>query len=190
MLRSVGAFWISDLPKSLITGLLCLALLVPSAIAQAKDTSIEYAVKATYLYKFTPFIQWPSSAFPSPSSPFYVCVLGADPFGPALDQAVNGQRVDDHPVAVRRIQHIDAADGCHILYVANLRKSPASETLRRLRGTPVLTVTEQGQDGGIIQFVVKDGRVRFDIDAAAAAVNQVAISSKLLGLARSVKSGE
>src|ERR1700756_4784994 len=50
-----------------------------------RSDTLEYAVKAAYLYKFTPFVEWPASAFAGPGSPFNVCVLGDDPFGPALD---------------------------------------------------------------------------------------------------------
>jgi len=49
----------------------------------------------------------------------------------------------------------------------------------------VLTVTDGGRGGdvGIIQFVMEDGHVRFDIDEAAARASGLSISSKLLSLA-------
>jgi len=57
--------------------------------------------------------------------------------------------------------------------------------LKAVDGRPVLTVSElgHGDPGGVIQFVLRDGRVRFDIDPAAATANGVTISSKLLDLA-------
>jgi hypothetical protein len=53
----------------------------------------------------------------------------------------------------------------------------------------VLTVTDSGAGGGagIIDFVVRDNRVRFDINDEAAAQNGLVISSKLLNLALNVK---
>ena len=36
--------------------------------AAAQDRTLEYSVKATYLYKFIPFIAWPVNAFASPAS--------------------------------------------------------------------------------------------------------------------------
>jgi hypothetical protein len=168
--------------------LLALAgLAVPSA---AGAMPIEYAVKATYLCKFAPFIEWPATAFTSRTSPFNLCILGDDPFGRTLDQAVRGQRVGDHPMIVRRLERMDGAETCHILYAGGSAKLPAAEAVRRMRGAPVLTVTDQsrGGSGGIIQFVLKDGRVRFEIDAAAATASQIVISSKLLSLALSVRS--
>ncbi len=149
-------------------------------------------MKAAYLYKFAPFVIWPASAFPTPSSPFYVCVQGDDPFDGALDQAVSGQRVEGHPAVVRRLKSIDGMTGCHILYLGGSRKQSAADAMRSVRGEPILTVTDQGQGvaGSVIKFVVKDSRVRFEIDVEAASANRVSISSKLLSLALAVRSGD
>jgi hypothetical protein len=176
-------------PRALVTVLIAIAaMLAPQGMAYAEGGSIEYAVKAAYLYKFAPFVQWPSSVFASASSPFQLCILGQDPFGASLERAVSGQRVDEHPVAVRRLEHVDAASGCHMLYLGTSRVQTTAEALRALRGSPTLTVADNGRDtGAIIKFIVKDNRVRFDIDVAAATANHMTISSKLLGLATSEK---
>lgn len=147
--------------------------------------SLEWAVKASFLYKFAPFVEWPASAFPAPSSPFNICVFGADPFGDLLDQAARGQTVAGHPVAVRRIESVQGRIDCQIVFVSRSRQPSPAEALRALRGLPILTVTDarQGIDGGIIHFVVRDGRVRFTIDNGLARAGGLVLSSKLLALA-------
>ncbi len=170
----------------------CLGLMLACATgAQATTPTLEASVKATYLYKFAPFVEWPAAAFASPTSPFVLCIVGDDPFGAALDQAVSGQRVGDHPAVVRRLSRVEAGSGCHILYLSGSRTQSIPDAIRGVRGDPVLTVTDRGaaSSGAVIQFVVKDNRVRFDIDTAAASANRVAISSKLLSLALSSKAG-
>ena len=159
--------------------------------APAQESNLETAVKANYLYKFAPFVDWPVGAWPGPGAPLSVCVLGEDPFGPVLDQAVRGQSLGGRPIAVRRLQGVQAAGGCQILFVGRLKGQGVSEALRAVAGQPVLTVTDQsrGVSGGMIQFVMRDGRVRFDIDADAAQAAHLTISSKLLGLAVSVRRG-
>lgn len=153
--------------------------------------SLEWAVKATYLYKFIPFIDWPASAFASPASPIGVCVAGDDPFGGVLDQAVSGQRIGEHPLAVKHLQRVDRQSGCHVLYVwRGTDAQSLADMLDAVHGTPVLTVTDSVRDAqakGIVNFVVEDNRVRFEIDNQAAAENGLAISSKLLSLAVYVK---
>lgn len=166
------------------------ALLAPLA-ARAQGPSLEYAVKAAYLYKFGPFVEWPPQAFASAASPFNVCVLGQDPFGAALDDAVRGQTVGGRPIAVRRMQTVSKAPPCQVLYLGRSRQQTASEILELLRGVPVLTVTDEraGSAGGVVHFVLRQGRVRFGVDARRAQANGLAISSKLLALAIPIDRG-
>lgn len=164
----------------------CAALL--SAVASAQ-TEVEQAVKAAYLYRLGFYVQWPSSAFSAPSSPVTVCISGDDPFGDVLDKAVSGQRINDRPVAVRRVKALGRDSGCHILYLGAADAQRVAQTLDAARGTPVLTVTDGARAPavGVVNFVLRDDRVRFEIDDEAAAQNQLALSSKLLKLAVRVK---
>ncbi len=169
------------IPRSLLAG--CLALLALRG-AVAADNPVEYGVKGAYLYKFLPFVQWPSGAFAAPNAPVTICILGHDPFGSAFDAAVAGQHVDSHPMIVRRI---DAPDpSCQAVFIANTPDEAA--LLQAYQGKPVLTVTDSGAPAyGIISFGIENNHVSFDIDDAAAARSGLAISSKLLSLARAVK---
>ncbi len=153
--------------------------------AKAQGPGLEYAVKANYLYKLGPFVVWPTGAFAGPDAPFNVCVVGSDPFGKALDDAVRGQTVGGHPVAVRRLQQVTKETDCHVLYLGRAGAQRPAEVLRLLRDAPVLTVTDQqqGVEGGIVHFVLQSGRVRFAIDPQAAQASGLVFSSKLLGLA-------
>jgi hypothetical protein len=157
--------------------------------AWAQPGDMEYAVKAAYLYKLAPFVEWPSTVFATASSPLVLCVAGDDPFGDTLDEAVQGQRIGPRPLVVRRMPKVEPGAACHILYAAGSKSQSAEAAVREVEGAPVLTVTDQsrGGAGGVVQFVVRDGRVRFDIDLGAAARNRVSISSKLLSLALSVR---
>ena len=162
------------------------AALLLCAAAWAGGPQLEYAVKANYLCKFAPFVEWPASALPA-GSPFNICVVGEDPFGPALDEAVRGQAIAGHPVAVRRMATVSGAPNCQVLYIGRSRVQKPAEVLQQVRGAPILTVSDGPLDGEVVQFVLKDGRVRFAIDAAAAQANGLVISSKLLGLATEVR---
>ena len=150
------------------------------------DPSLEYAVKAAYLTKFIPFIHWPDTAFPSASSPVTICVLGDDPFGGKLEQAAVGAKAGERAVTVRRVAGPDAS--CQLIFLGLSDSAAVERAGETLRGKPVVTVTDSGQAGrGIISFVIADNHVRFDIDDTTAARGGVSISSKLLGLARTVK---
>src|SRR5437868_13044534 len=57
-----------------------IALLISSAaiVTAAESGAPEYAIKATYLYKFGPFVRWPDNAFAAAASPFNICLAGSD----------------------------------------------------------------------------------------------------------------
>jgi hypothetical protein len=155
----------------------------PSAWAQSP---LETAVKAAYLYKFGAFVEWPATAFDGPAAPVEICVAGADPFGPLLDRAVRGQKIAGHPIAVVRLDHVDRAPPCQILFVAPSPRQPVADALDKVRGAAILTVTDSGADPasrGVIDFVLKDNHVRFRIDGRTASGDGLAVSSKLLSLA-------
>ena len=161
---------------------------VPSQAARIQP--LEYAVKATYLHKFVPFVEWPASAFASATSPVEVCVVGDAPFGDLLDRSAATQRMGERAFAVRRMPLVAGSHRCHVMYVAGSAVQSVPESLAAVRGTPVLTVTDGAADAdskGIVNFVLYDGRVRFEMDERAAAENGIAISSKLLSLAVSVR---
>jgi len=173
---------------------IALALLCASceSLAQPEPTqvSLEYAVKATYLYKLAPFVSWPPRTFHAPNAPFEICVVGDDPFGDYLERAIAGHSLGAHPFAVRRIEKLEPDTDCQIAFIGHLSTQSLGDALAAVSGKPVLTVTDSdiADDGGsIMQFVIEHGRVRFDINTDAAARNHLAISSKLLNLALAVK---
>lgn len=161
------------------------AMLSPAVAAVPDANALEWAVKASYLYKFAPFVVWPPRAFTAPNEPLTICIVGEDPFGAVLDQATQGQRVNGRPLLVRRIDTAAAGSSCHILFAGRTGSQSAEEVVRAVARQPVLTVTDASRGGGagMIRFVLVDGRVRFVIDTAAAETSGIAISSKLLGLA-------
>jgi hypothetical protein len=170
--------------------LLASAMLLPASLSAGADDSIEYAVKAAYLTKFIPFIDWPDTALASQPG-FTICVVGPDPFGAALDRAVAGQKIGDKPLGVRRMAALDSAASCPILFLGGTDEAAAAGALESLKDKPVVTVTDSGLHAhGVISFVLADNHVRFDIDDQAAARSGVKISSKLLELAHAVKRRE
>lgn len=152
--------------------------------------SLEYAVKATYLYKLAPFVNWPPATFESPEQPFRICVAGDAPFDAYLQQAIAGRSLGTHPFEVHRLETLTPDSQCQIVFISRLSSQTVQQALDAVSGEPVLTVvdsTEPRADGGIVQFVIDHGRVRFVIDTGAAARNHITINSKLLNLALAVR---
>lgn len=168
---------------------LLLAVVLSLTLATVRPVAaqnIEYAVKANYLVRFAAFVDWPADAFPSPETPFWLCVLGKDPFGASLDRAADAQSAHGRSVRVRRLPAADPATGCHMVYVGQGGETP----LQRIKGqSGLLVVTDSAvsPQRGAIHFVINNGNVRFHIDAHTAAHSKIAISSRLLSLALTVR---
>jgi hypothetical protein len=145
----------------------------------------EYAVKAAFLFNFAKFVEWPPSAFADSTSPFVLCVLGPAPFGETF-AAIEGQTVQGRRLRVERHQRPDEPGTCHILFVSSALGSEVPQILRRVGSAGILTVGEQDDFtrlGGMINFVIRDNRVQFEVNPAAAERVGLKPSSRLLRLA-------
>lgn len=162
------------------------------ARAEAQEVS-EYQVKAAFLYNFTKFVQWPADVFSDEKSPIIIGLIGEDPFGSALDRAVRGKSVRGRQLTVKRLKWGENLKDCHLIFIGSSERKRAAQILKILKGASVLTVGEMehfNQQGGIINFISENQRVRFEINADAAGQARLTISSKLLSLARNVHGGQ
>lgn len=166
-----------------VHALIFLTALSAPGLAYAQNAS-ETAVKAAFLARFGAYVGWPPGA-----GPLTLCIVGRDVLGSAMDQAVAGQRIDGRPLQVRRIETITLASGCEIAYLTGSARQSVPAALSGLGSAPVLTVTDSRWSNvrGMIHFQLAASRVRFHIDDRAAAASGLSISSKLLGLALSVR---
>ena len=159
------------------------ALLPAMAGGQTTD---EYQVKAAFLFNFAKFVEWPPQAFKSPTDAMSICVLGPNPFGRSLEEAVDGKSIDGRKFAVRLVDNLGQAGGCQILFFAARQKKHTPDG--PMPG--VLTVGESdgfASGGGVIGFKLQGGRVRLEVNVDAADQRKLRISSKLLSLAQIVK---
>jgi hypothetical protein len=150
----------------------------------------EYHVKAAYLANFGRFVEWPPQPAAAEGQPFNVCVLGDDPFGPALDAALAGEAINRAPLRARRIAKPRDASNCRILYISLSEDTRLKPILADLGSTSVLTVSDIPQfakRGGMIELVLVKDKVRFEINMAAAEHAGLTLSSELLKLATAVR---
>jgi YfiR/HmsC-like len=160
----------------------------PAGRAQTSPLS-EYQLKAAFLFNLAKFIDWPSGSFASPESPFTICILGADPFGRAMDDVLQGKTVGERTVAVERSKDLAGARHCQMIFVSSSEKPRVREILDGLKGTNALVVGETegfAEAGGAVQFALEENHVRFLINTDAADRAGLKVSSKLLSLARVV----
>jgi hypothetical protein len=169
--------------------LVALLLVLLGAIPGIADEPEEYRVKGAFLYNFLKYVEWPEEHYPTDSETFVIVVYGEDPFGPSLDEALSGRSVDAHQVTVRRVAAGDSIPACHLLFTTLENEDQLRPLLVQAHSLGVLTVGEAEcflRTGGVIRFLLDDNRIRFDVNLQNADSADLAISSKLLHLARMV----
>jgi hypothetical protein len=151
----------------------------------------EYQVKATFLYQFAHFVTWPAAAFPDAHTPITIGILGDDPFGSALEDAVEGEVIDGRTFTIKRFKRAEETIDSHVLFVSKSEREHVGQILAAVQGKSILTVGETetfARQGGIINFITVDNKVRYEINLEAAKRAHLDISSKVLSLAKIVGS--
>lgn len=147
----------------------------------------EYQVKGAFIYNFLKFVEWPAGAF---TDPVVVVVLGPAPLD-QFEEALRGKAVRGHAIVVRPVDDVEALGECHVVYVAAEAQNQLRALLRKVAGKPVLTVSDlpnASQPEAVINFVPVDTRLGFQVNLDRASESGLQVSSKLLGLARTVRS--
>ena len=168
---------------------LLLAAPWPTPAAESA-TPPEYQVKAVFLSKFPSFVTWPDNVFSDAKAPIVIGILGSNPFGAGLEEAIRGVEIKGRPLTIRKIERTEEAAGCQILYIREQERERLSRILDALKNKPVFTVGETDQftrRGGILNFTLVEGRVRIEINPDEAHRAGLKIDSKLLSVATVVK---
>jgi len=163
------------------------------ATAAQAQSATEYQVKAAFLFNFAKFVDWPVDAFASADSALQICVLGQDPFGRDFEQVIVDKTVNGHRIEIAHPDGVPQARACQILFIAASETAHLRAILAGLKGASVLTVGDAPGFailGGVINFVLDDGRVRFEINVKAAELAHLKISARLLTVAKVVLSGD
>jgi len=168
---------------------LVVALVAAQLLLAQGPKPTDYDVKAVYLYNFGRFVEWPASVT-SKGDSFNVCILGQDPFGPALDARLANETIAGRSVTAKRISSPQEALNCQILFLSSAEDNRLTKVIEVLDKGAVLTVSDMpqfAQRGGMIQFVLEGKKVRFEVNLIAAQRAGLTLSSELLKVATTVR---
>jgi hypothetical protein len=184
-------------------------LLVAPCVAQGGDdnaTEREYQIKAAFLYNFIKFVDWPKEKLADSNEPIIIGIIGKDPFGnvfaPVKDKEDKGRKVlikrfkpieelkksgeKDKSLLEREIESLRK---CHLLFICSSEEKSINEIINLVKDYSVLTIGDmQGflESGGIINFIMEEEKVRFEINMTAAKRAKLKIRSQLLRLAKRI----
>jgi hypothetical protein len=168
-------------------GLCGLMLFLWGSLTMHAQTSMsEYQVKALFLLNFVKYVDWPAGE----SGPITIGILGQDNFDDNLTNAVEGKSINGRAITIKHLSSGDNMSGCAVLFISSSENSELSVILSKTGSLPILTVGESDSflgNGGIINFMLKEGKIHLAINLKAAQKANLQISSKLLSVADVVK---
>jgi len=170
-----------------LTCLLCATSLPGQTREEA--LRLEYAVKAAYLYNFVKFVDWPAARLPAADTAITVCILGVDPFGATIDPLAQ-RTAQGRRLRIERHRDTGTLGACHVIFVSASESRQLASVLAALPRDGVLTVGDSdafARKGGVIGFITESGKVRLEINRAAARAASLRIRAQLLEVARLVE---
>lgn len=174
--------WSTQSLLRLSCAFLCMFVTLPNLKGQQVS---QYDVEAAYLYNFGKFVRWPADTSASPKD-FDICIMGRDPFGATLRRLIAGDQIAGRNIQERAVSTARDATGCAIVYIAGSEQANLRKAVAALSGKGKLLVSDQPhflEEGGMIQFVFMENRVRFEVNLDTATNSHLAFSSELLKVA-------
>jgi hypothetical protein len=162
----------------------------PGARAQDDAVSLERRVKAAYIFKFAGYVEWPEGVFSQPDTPVTIAVFGDDEMAAELAQTTAGRAVDGRPVRIKKIRDVEAIADAHMLFVGRAEFARLPQFAKHVRAKPVLILTDAPgalNQGSMINFLLIQQRVKFEISLEEAERRGLKLSSRLLAVAHNVR---
>lgn len=154
----------------------------PAVLGQPSPLT-ENQIIAQLIYKFSKATKSPRSDRLNQESPYVIGIWGPDIFNGYLDQVVEGKHVNGSPIRIARVDSVTEAENCQILFISPAADKDPRALLKSLEGSQVITMGkgEQFADlGGVFGFLLKEGKVRYEINETAAHRERIVIHSYVL----------
>lgn len=164
-----------------------LSLPVIAVSSGKSNAELERQIKATYLYKFTSFVEWPAATFTNATAPFLIACIGADEIADELKSIAATNQVQNRLIEVSVYKVGETIPPTHVLFIGKKEQQNLKRILSGVQAKAILAVTETDgamEAGAIINFFVADDKVRFEVSQEQAERNGLKISSRLLNVAR------
>ncbi len=140
-------------------------------------------IQTSYIYNFTSYISWPEA---EKSGDFIIGVLGNGPIQNELNTLALTKKVITQAIVIKNFSSARDIEKCQILIITESKSSQLSEVITKLSGTPTLVITESpglASKGSGINFVMKEGKMLFELNKGRIEKNGLKINTKLTALA-------
>ncbi len=149
----------------------------------------EYEAKAAFLFNFVKFVEWPAHAFADSNAPLIIGVVGDDMSSRVIEELIDGKIAGGRRLVVRRFPSFKALTYCHMIFVRSSENDRTRQTLADANPGALTVGETEGFAGlgGMINFMIVNGKLKLEINQASAERAGLRISAKLLSLASVVR---
>ncbi|NOS92911.1 MAG: YfiR family protein [Cyclobacteriaceae bacterium] len=142
-----------------------------------------YQTHTLYVYSFAKFVQWPEE---NRVGDFEIAVLGDSPILPELDKLAQKKKIGDRTIRIVRLTSVKEFKKSHILFLPAAQSGALSDFVQKIGDQSTLIVTEQaglGTKGSDINFLVKDGKLVFELNQNSLSKHKLKAANELTRLA-------
>ena len=158
-------------------------LLFFAAMSLFPAVAQNYKMHSVFIYSFTRYVQWPDAYN---QGDFEIMVLGDSPIFDELKAMAQAKKVGDRPIKITKIKEASEIRKCNILFLSITKSAQIAEVMEKVNTQSILVVTEEpglAQKGSDINFIVKDGKLAFELNQASVNKQGLKVSIELTRLA-------
>jgi hypothetical protein len=142
-----------------------------------------HSLQSVFIYSFTRYVIWPES---HNQGDFEILVLGEAPIIEELRKMAAAKKVGERTIKITRINSPEEIKKCNILFIPSGKSELFTDVVSKVSTQPILIITEEpgmGTKGSDINFIIKDGKLRFELNQAAVDKQNLKVANELSRLA-------
>ena len=119
---------------------------------------------------------------------YTICLIGNTPLESVLESS-SGKLIKNRPLAVLKVANLSQMGTCQMLFIASSERHRLQTLLPETHSRGIVTISDMRDFtrlGGMINLLIVDGRIVFDLNRSAANSASISFSTHLLKLARDV----
>lgn len=146
--------------------------------------SQDYKLHPVYIYSFTKYVLWPETY---KEGNFEILVIGDSPIIKELNAMAGAKKTpDNRTIVVTKINAPAEIKKCHVIFVPAGKSKQLPEIIEKVGTQSILIITEEeglGLKGSNINFIVKDGKLVFELNQGSMTKQNLKASIELSRLA-------
>jgi len=154
----------------------------------AFDSYSQYArLQSGYIYNFCKYIEWEEAY---QTGDFIIGVIGDSPIIPELRKLASAKKINNQKIVIREYANANEILQCHIIFIPKDKSNNIKEIKNKVSSFCTLLISEKkglAKAGSAINFVIIDGKLKFELNKSNATKYGIKVSSTLESLAIIVK---